>query len=255
MHQEIYEHAFDPDFGDFDEQGRLKLSSLLHQLSEAAGMACADLGYDRAWMMENNHVYLLSAYRITFSNVCHYGDVHTLQIKTWEEGSKGASVIRNFAVCDDNDRQLALVCSTWLLVDPQSHRILRPSDFKGKVPRVQPQAYRPLLPEKLHAEAVKERLFRKVRYSDLDMNRHIYNARYADIIYDALPACCRQKQLKEFQIQYKKEAKFGDRLSIGVSEHEGEITVCGLLADDTVSFLAKLSFVSAESQSKQEKTQ
>ncbi len=244
MQQAVYEHTFVPDFADFDSMGKLKLSALLHDLSECAGMACAELGYDRKWMMEHNHVYLLSQYRIEFFETYRYGEAKALQIKTWETGSKGASVIRNYCLTDDNDRLIGYVCSTWLLADPKNHKLLRPADFTGYVPRTTLD-YPIKMIQKIEVELQEEHSFIPVRYSDLDMNQHVYNARYADIIMDVLPQRYQNAAIKEFEIRYKKEVKAGESLAIGVKAKGNTVMVYGMVAD-TVSFAARLSYADAK---------
>ncbi len=242
MQQGMYGQTFVPDFSDYDAQGRLKLSTLLRCLAESAGMACSALGYNRSWMLEHHHVYLLSQYRVRFSETFDYAPDRALRITTWEEGSKGASVIRNYRLTDAADREVALVCSTWLLVDPDTHKLLRPSDFSGEVPRLQP-GYPVPMPGKLRVEQTKEQVFREIRYSDLDMNGHVNNAKYADIITDVIPKRFRTQKLVDFQIRYKKEAKLGDVLSVGITETEDVLTVYGTLPDQSLCFDARLIFI------------
>jgi len=55
---------------------------------------------------------------------------------------------------------------------------------------------------------------RKVVWSDLDGNGHLYSGRYGDIIWDFLPEDLQDKELKEFYINYSKEATFGQELKI-----------------------------------------
>ena len=50
-------------------------------------------------------------------------------------------------------------------------------------------------------------------------NGHLYSGRYGDIIWDYLPTDLQDKELKEFYINYSKEATLGQELRIrGVRE-------------------------------------
>ena len=55
---------------------------------------------------------------------------------------------------------------------------------------------------------------RKIRYSDLDGNGHVYNAVYGDIVSDFLPEELIQRQIVGFQINYQTEAVLGEELDL-----------------------------------------
>ena len=66
----------------------------------------------------------------------------------------------------------------------------------------------------LPKEGLEELGTRKVVWSDLDGNGHLYSGRYGDIIWDFLPEDLQDKELKEFYINYSKEATFSQELKI-----------------------------------------
>ena len=70
----------------------------------------------------------------------------------------------------------------------------------------------------------------------------MYNAKYADILYDALPMEEASKKPLEFQIHYKKEAKPGECLKVGYEKDGTQITAVGTLENGEVSFAARLTF-------------
>ena len=51
-------------------------------------------------------------------------------------------------------------------------------------------------------------------WSDLDGNGHLYSGRYGDIIWDFLPEDLQDRELKEFYLNYSKEATLGQELRI-----------------------------------------
>ena len=63
---------------------------------------------------------------------------------------------------------------------------------------------------------------RKVVWSDLDGNGHLYSSRYGDIIWDYLPADLQDLEVKEFYLNYSKEATLGQELRlVGISGEDG----------------------------------
>lgn len=243
MTEGVYTHKCYLYYGDYDANGQLKISTVLRFLSDIAGIAYASIGYSRDWLLEHGQVFLLSQFRVKFLQMPHQ-DEHIL-VETWETGTKGVLFLRNFRIVAEDGSSVAEASSTWVLVDPADHRILRPRELAGKQNPVE-LACKPGLPEKLHYDPDKllytENAVHTVRYSDLDLNQHVYNAKYADILYDALPIEDTCKKAVEFQIHYKKEAKPGDRLKVGYEKNGSQIIAVGTLENDEVSFVAKVVF-------------
>ena len=82
---------------------------------------------------------------------------------------------------------------------------------------------------------------RKVVWSDLDGNGHLFSGNYGDIVWDYLPADLQGRTVKEFSINYSREAKFGDSISIRGIREENAYLMEGL-GEDGVCFTAKCVF-------------
>ena len=102
------------------------------------------------------------------------------------------------------------------MVHPETHKIQRPRSFVHEefVPCPKtidcPEPKKIVLPK----EGLEELGVRKVVWSDLDGNGHLYSGRYGDIIWDFLPSDLQDKELKEFYINYSKEATLGQQLQM-----------------------------------------
>ena len=110
----------------------------------------------------------------------------------------------------------------WILVDPETRKILRPSSFTAK-PIL--ESDRPLdCPDPKKVAPPREGLealgTRRVRWSDLDGNGHLYSGNYGDIIWDALPEDLQARTPREFYINYSREAVLGDVLRLGGCRRE-----------------------------------
>ncbi|MNI61074.1 Acyl-ACP thioesterase [compost metagenome] len=130
-------------------------------------------------------------------------------------------------------------------MDIDKRKILRPSAL--------PIAVEPYLedsvgslPDKvlIPSDLTLEEIYRyQVRYSGLDNNGHLNNARYVDLCCDALTLEEWQNlTLTGFQITYAQEAKYGDKINVLRSlRTENMIFVCGE-GEDRVFFEACLKF-------------
>ena len=107
---------------------------------------------------------------------------------------------------------------------PVTRKIMRPSAFTAKPlmtsdrPLDCPETRKIVLPK----EAREDLGSRKVRWSDLDGNGHLFSGNYGDIIWDALPEDLQTRVPREFQINYSREAVLGDELKLeGFRGEEG----------------------------------
>ena len=209
-------------FWDCDREQRVRVAAILSKMAAFAGYDYDARGLTHEVLLANREVFLLSRAAIRVHDCPRAQDV--LDITTWEDGAKGAHMRRYYEMKDQAGRVRVAARTDWILVDPVTRRILRPSSFTAK-----PLMYsdRPLdcpKPRKiiLPPEGREDLGTRTVRRSDLDGNGHLYSGNYADIIWDALPEDLQVQVPKEFYINYSREAVLGDTLRLeGRRSEEG----------------------------------
>lgn len=138
------------------------------------------LTHDELW--ERGFVFLLTKISIHIERIPTTGEF--VDVETWEQGQKGTQYIRSFAFYDEKGESIIEAQTTWVLVNPETRSIIRPADFTGRfnpipdrTPNVAPAGkIRPV-------GELKEIGDRKVVFSDLDQNGHVYNATYSSIAW------------------------------------------------------------------------
>ena len=94
---------------------------------------------------------------------------------------------------------------------------------------------------RLSADALEELGTRRVAWSDLDGNGHLFSGRYGDMVWDFLPEDLRERPVDVFQINYSREATLGESLRIrGI--RDGETYRMEGRVEDAVSFAAECVF-------------
>jgi medium-chain acyl-[acyl-carrier-protein] hydrolase len=196
---------------DLDTSRRLKPSVLLKYLSDVAGRHIEEDGLTYDLMRENGFVFLLTKIAVKVFDFAKHND--EILIETWCQDTIGVQFIRNYRVRDKKGRILVEVQSTWVLVNPDTHKILRPSVFPLELVKcgdtVEAVNTKIVIPENIAPVGS-----RVVRWSDIDYNNHLNNAIYADIICDFFPDGMYEKRLKEFQIVFLNEALLSDIIHI-----------------------------------------
>ena len=201
-------------FGECDRSEKIRMAGLLGKVASFGGYDYDARGITREVLIKMGYAFLLSRVAIKIHRWPQHSDLLTVQ--TWENGAKGAHMQRVFEMSDQNGQLCVSSRSDWVLVDPVNHKIARPRSFVHEEFIPCPKEIDCEQPKKilLPKEGLEELGCRKVVWSDLDGNGHLYSGRYGDIIWDYLPEDLQDMELKEFYINYSKEATLGQELRI-----------------------------------------
>ena len=226
FHQTLTDDAFSQEmevtFPGCDSTRHAKLSTLLgFAVAAASGdYEARDLGYEKLRAM--GQVFLLSRLLLTIHRTPQLGEI--LTVATWEDGVRGVQMRRGCSMTTASGEVLVSARSQWILVDPESRKILRPSCFTARqfhqpdFPLDCPECDK-VLPPRQQLEELGEH---RVVWSDLDGNGHIYSGNYGAIFWDNLPADLQTKACREFSVNYHKEATLGENLTLtGCREENG----------------------------------
>lgn len=224
--QELYENGYfrqeELVFRDCDRAQRARVSALLSKMASFAGYDYDARGLTHQVLWANREVFLLSRAAVKIHDCPHARDV--LDITTWEAGAKAAHMRRNYEMRDQQGRLRVSARTDWILVDPETRKILRPSAFTAKPlmcsdrPLDCPETRKVLFPK----EGREDLGTRTVRWSDLDGNGHLFSGNYGDVVWDALPEDLQPLVPREFHINYNREAVLGDALRLeGVRSEAG----------------------------------
>ncbi len=201
-----------------DIHGEMKLSSVLKQIQRVSNQHLEEMGFSYQDLWKENIVFLLARMALR----CHRSprSEEEIKIKTNPQINKGAQLLRRIEFWSQKGELLLEAQSSWLMVNPVTRKILRPSAFPFEIPG-DSSNYEPSLdeiktkcPKDLAEISQGEKM---VQYSDLDCNYHLNNTVYADMVCNLLPyEEMEKKRWQEFAIHYRKEAVMGDAISLGL---------------------------------------
>lgn len=219
---ELYEYHGLISVEDVDGNGICKASALLMHLQRTATEVSEAFGFDRDTLVEHyGAVWMLARLRYRLDRPLCWGDA--LTVRTWHRGVKGALLHRDYEL-EVNGQPVGEAIGGWVLVHEKSRMLLRLSgkpeleaNYGGarcKITRLNKLR----CPESMTAV---ER--RRMRYSDMDINGHVNNTRYADFVCDALEMEKLEQQglaLLELQLGYLAECLPGEELLLETGTDE-----------------------------------
>ena len=165
-----------------------------------------------------------------------------VEIVTWEEKPLALQLMRCYKVLAENGEVLVSGRSTWSVIDAGTWKLIPTKrftvrdvpDFSIELDCDEPAKI--VLPPKM--ELLEERL---IRFSDIDANSHVNNSRYAAFVEDALPKEWQERKVRDFKINFLKEATLGEKIAILGGKQGNTFFFEGRTAQ-AISFEASISF-------------
>ncbi|WP_379163343.1 acyl-[acyl-carrier-protein] thioesterase [Paenibacillus sp. sgz5001063] len=239
----LWTEQFAVQANDTDYRSQAKLSFLLEILQRTADAAVNALGFSLTHMQDAGMGWMLITLDLEIRRMPRIND--QLTVRTWSKGTKGALWQRDYRVYDQDHIEVAVARSIWALVDIEKRRILRPTAISVPVIHYDGDSVGSM-PEKVTISetlSLHEAYAYKVRFSGLDSNLHLNNARYGEICSDALSiAEWGSRELKRFRVTYVQEARLGDELQVQRSVVTDDGIYIQGIAGDKVFFTACLGF-------------
>lgn len=219
MENRFTDHYRVPSY-ELDPDRRLRISSILKLMQETAGRHLDGDGQTYEAMRKNGIVFLLMHIALRITRLPGY-DEH-LAISTWFVETRGAHFVREMCFNDAQGVTVIQAQTDWVIVDPDTHRVLRPNRVPFEMPR-QAGSAAGIQVQKIIPPANTTQIgSREIRFSDIDCNQHLNNAIYADILMDSLPAGTRGQDIHEIQLAFLGEAKQGETIAVsGAKTGEG----------------------------------
>ena len=191
---------------------RLGLFGLLNLLQDTAWIHATHLGHGHEDMIREQALWVLTRQKLTMHDWPLWG--HKVQVRTWVRPISGISAIRDFEVLSDG-KVVGECVTSWLTLDMQTRK---PISSKNRARETYFRTDHNLtintakVPLQTHLSPL---IQFAVRNSDLDMNGHVNNTRYAQWILDSIPMHMHETYtLKTYEVNFLAETHNHDRVII-----------------------------------------
>lgn len=195
-----------------DSRGYIQPGGVLRFAQQVATDQCTRCGITDETYRRTRTAYVLAKQALHFSRVPRVDE--RLTFLTQPEALKRAVNKRLTVVLDEQGREAALVDSRWVLIDTDRRTILRKHPPEVCGPWAE-QVGREL-PMRMQKPGCCESLgLCRADYSRCDMNGHLNNTRYADIVCDALPPqALLRATVRDLLVFYHKEVPLGETFEL-----------------------------------------
>ncbi len=201
--------SYEVDFAD-----KLKLSSLFLFFQESAYNHAESYGLGYNGLKEKGLFWVLS--RIKVNLFAYPLERDLIRIETWPKGVSRLAAFRDFQVTDEAGRLLIAVTSQWLVLDVATKRPRRVEFLPQLLPIYEGKEAIVDELEKLHSPGELEHCHdKRAAASDVDINRHVNNAKYIDWITDCFSLEeLERRPIRSLQVNYLAEVGYGEEVAI-----------------------------------------
>lgn len=207
---------------DGDHLGNVKLGSLLRYAQQVATAHAEAVGLTDEVYRETHTAYVLAKLALHVVRLPRVDE--ELTVVTQPERCKRAVNKRITRFYDADGAEVAVMDSRWVLIDTEKRIILRkhPEQFADLWAEDIPFELPIKLP-RIAADDCENLGEQTAVYSRCDMNGHLNNTRYADIICDAVPwEVWDNAQIRDFTISYHREVPRGESFTLRRAALEGD---------------------------------
>lgn len=224
MSERLFSKTFSLKPGESNGQQEMSLPFLAGRLIEVASLHAEswDIGYTT--LIKNRMAWVLSRLVIEMYKYPNIGENYVLQ--TWIESYNHRFSARNFAVLDGDSCVCGYARTIWVVLDLDTRRSVDMSTLNNLHDRIleKPCPIEPATPIRVNTDV--KRLSYPVRYSDIDLNRHVNSMRYIEHILDLYPfEWYDMNRVTRFEMAFAQEARPGIDIDV-YEEKKGETEHC-----------------------------
>ena len=223
---------------DFTETARP--ASLLRYMQTAANMQLRRLGPSNEELLNGGQAFVLSRIAITFRRPAHAYEM--LDVSSWADAGRGYSFPRYYTIMR-GDECIAEAASVWALIDVETRRPLRTTEYRPNfdydAPITPDAPLRFALPQEMPACGT-----HRVTYSEVDFNMHMNNTRYLDMLTDCMNM--RENEIRDVSIAFLSEAPYDSVLTIEKKAENGVTFFRTIREDGRINIEALIRTVSRQ---------
>ena len=209
-----------------DGNNNLRIVTLLNIFQDMADKSAYEMGLGLDYVYAKGLGWVGSNYEMMIDRLPKMHE--KVRIASWPAAEKKVAAIREFEVFGEDGKSIIRASSKWVLLDVQK---MRPVSLKDNLPEYQ------IIPERVidtefskigEPERVDLETKFRVRFDDIDLNRHVNNAVYVLWACEAVePEFRLSHNPKHIEMSFKKEGHLGEKILVK-TQCDGKFTLCSI---------------------------
>jgi medium-chain acyl-[acyl-carrier-protein] hydrolase len=219
----FYEDIYKVRSYEVDFNNKLKPASFFNYMQDLASVHAGKLGFGYEDLYKQDLFWVLSWVKLEIEQYPAFEEV--VKVRTWPRGFYKFYALRDVLFFNKNDEIIARMRSAWILLKGDTKRPKDLRSFNIPIPYDETVSALDVYPEKIRIPegAPYVELSRKTVYSDIDINQHLNNSKYIEIISDILEE---RGSISGITVNFSMETKMGEMLETALyREEEGDVVL------------------------------
>lgn len=196
-----------------DKHGNLRLLTLMNIFQDIADSNASEMGLGLEFCRTHGLAWVGANYHIIID--CFPKLHQKITVFSWPAVEKKLGAYRDFLVLDENGQTLIKASSQWILINFEKKRPVCLRDNLPEYSVIGERAIETEFPKIEDIQNINYQQEFKIRFDDIDINKHVNNAVYPLWATEAAGDAFRDThQPQEIEIAFKKEALFGDKVLV-----------------------------------------
>ena len=205
----------------FDMNDNISAKAVLNIFQDVASCHAEMIGVGFEKMLKQNYYWVLSRIKFDVLKQPHVNQV--VVVETWPHEKGRIDFDRDMRILSEDGEVLIKATSKWCLIDTTSRTLQRTDnvDYDGEVYTEVNYAEK-FARIKFDESLLSEVFDYRVKFCDLDHNKHMNNTNYATLVLNA----AKNKIFSHFEINFVNECLFDDVIEVKrIESNEGEVIV------------------------------
>ena len=209
-----------------DRNNNLRIVTLLNIFQDMADKSAYEMGLGLDYVYSKGLGWVGSNYEMIIDRLPKMHE--RIHITSWPAAEKKVAAIREFEVFGEDGKSIIRASSQWVLLNIEK---MRPVSLKENLPeyRIVPERVIDTdFPKIRETERTDVETKFRVRFDDIDLNRHVNNAVYVLWACEAVdPEFRLTHNPKHIEMSFKKEGRIGEKIKV-ITECDGLNSICSI---------------------------
>lgn len=220
----IYQKKYTLKNNDVNLYRKLRTSRLFEILQTVCVLHTEELGAGRTKTLDHGILWVVIQQEVHITRMPEYDEEIT--VETWPGKTMHVLFPRYFRVLDNSGNVLVNGSALWTLIDAKTRSLVFPDQHQIEIPGEEQEGQAPL-PRVVKREDTDHTVSFTVPYSYCDLNGHMNNARYLDLVEDVIPAAAEGRCLRSVTTQYEKEIKYQETVQVSWKQDHNSFFIAG----------------------------
>ena len=237
---EFFEKEFYLRTSDFDCRMDLAPAAIFDLFQDVAGEHARLLGIGRDVMLVSNLIWVIVKQRYRILKTPKQFD--RVRVRTWPLPPRRSIFQREYRITAEDGTPLVIGSSEWVVIHSERRRLMPVGDvYPLKDGFLEEHSFDDAFPRLSDFAGEGDGRTLVPQFSELDMNGHVNNIKYANYIMDTLTPC-ENERISEMCIEYHREVQAAHPLTIHTKRAGDTVDIKGVDDGGARMFTARITY-------------